>query len=36
MLISSLFEQKSWGSLAFGGLGLVILGQWILLRTKRA
>jgi drug/metabolite transporter (DMT)-like permease len=36
MLISSLFEQKSWGSLAFGGLGLVILGQWILLRTRRA
>jgi hypothetical protein len=36
MLMSSLFEQKSWGPLALGGVGLVLFGQWLLLRVKRA
>jgi drug/metabolite transporter (DMT)-like permease len=36
MLMSSLFEQKSWGPLALGGVVLVLLGQWLLLRVKRA
>lgn len=36
MLVSSLFEAKSWGLLAFGGVALVLTGQWLLLRVKRA
>ncbi len=36
MLISSLFEGKTWGMLALGGIALVIAGQWLLLRAKRA
>ncbi len=36
MLISSLFEGKTWGMLALGGIALVVAGQWLLLRAKRA
>jgi drug/metabolite transporter (DMT)-like permease len=36
MLVSSLFEAKTWGPLAFGGVALVISGQILLLRAKRA
>jgi drug/metabolite transporter (DMT)-like permease len=36
MLMSSLFENKVWGLMAFGGIALVIAGQVLLLRTKRA
>jgi len=36
MLMSSQFESKSWGPLAVAGVGLVLLGQWLLLRTRRA
>jgi drug/metabolite transporter (DMT)-like permease len=36
MLMSSLFEQKSWGPLALGAVGLVLFGQWLLLRVRRA
>lgn len=35
MLVSSLFEAKSWGPLALGGVALALLGQWLLLRAKR-
>lgn len=34
MLMSSLFEGKSWGTTAFAGVALVVLGQWLLLRTR--
>jgi drug/metabolite transporter (DMT)-like permease len=36
MLISALFEGKNWGVMALGGVALVILGQALLLRTRRA
>ncbi|HUN27333.1 MAG TPA: EamA family transporter [Steroidobacteraceae bacterium] len=36
MLMSSLFEGKRWGGLAVIGVALVVLGQWLLLRTQRA
>jgi drug/metabolite transporter (DMT)-like permease len=36
MLVSSLFEGKTWGPMAVGGLALVLLGQWLLLRARRA
>lgn len=36
MLVSALFEAKTWGALAFGGVALVLAGQWLLLRTKRS
>lgn len=35
MLVSSLFEAKSWGALALGGVALVIAGQVLLLRARR-
>ncbi len=34
MLMSSLFEGKSWEPLAFAGVTLVVLGQWLLLRAR--
>lgn len=36
MTVSTLFEGKSWGVLALGGVALVIAGQWLLLQAKRA
>jgi drug/metabolite transporter (DMT)-like permease len=36
MLVSSLFEAKSWGVLALGGVALVLTGQMLLLRSRRA
>jgi drug/metabolite transporter (DMT)-like permease len=36
MLVSTLFEAKTWGVLALGGVVLVIAGQFLLLRAKRA
>lgn len=36
MVVSALFEAKTWGLLAFGGVALVLSGQWLLLRTRRA
>lgn len=36
MLMSSLFEAKTWGVLALCGVALVLTGQALLLRTKRA
>lgn len=36
MFVSALFEGKSWGILALGGVVLVLAGQVILLRSKRA
>jgi drug/metabolite transporter (DMT)-like permease len=36
MLVSSLFEAKTWGALALSGIVLVLAGQWLLLRSKRA
>ena len=36
MAVSSLFEAKSWGILAFGGVALVLLGQWLFLRLRRS
>ena len=36
MTVSSLFEDKSWGLLALGGVVLVLVGQFMLLRTKRS
>jgi drug/metabolite transporter (DMT)-like permease len=35
MLVSTLFEAKTWGLLALGGIALVLAGQWLLLRAKR-
>lgn len=35
MLVSSLFEAKVWGPLAFAGVALVVAGQWLLLRRNR-
>jgi len=34
MLMSSLFEAKSWHALALVGVAFVILGQWLLLRRR--
>jgi drug/metabolite transporter (DMT)-like permease len=36
MLVSTLFEDKTWGLLALGGIVLVIGGQYLLLQVKRA
>lgn len=36
MLVSTLFEDKTWGLLALGGIVLVICGQYLLLQVKRA
>lgn len=35
MLVSSLFEAKTWGVLALAGVALVLAGQYLLLRAKR-
>jgi len=35
MLMSSLFEHKSWGVMALGGVVLLLIGQFLLLRTRR-
>lgn len=35
MLMSSLFEGKSWEPTAFAGVTLVVLGQWLLLRAGK-
>lgn len=35
MIVSSLFEAKTWGGLAFGGVALVLAGQVLLLRSRR-
>lgn len=34
MLMSSLYEGKSWGPTALLGVTLVVLGQWLLLRAR--
>jgi drug/metabolite transporter (DMT)-like permease len=36
MLMSSLFEHKSWGFMALGGVVLALTGQVLLLRTRRS
>ena len=36
MLVSAVLEDKSWGLFALGGVVLVLLGQILLLRSKRA
>lgn len=36
MTVSALFEDKSWGLLALGGVALVLLGQVLLMRSRRA
>lgn len=36
MLVSATLEDKSWGLFALGGVVLVLLGQVLLLRSKRA
>jgi drug/metabolite transporter (DMT)-like permease len=36
MLMSSLFEGKSWGLLALAGVILALTGQVLFLRTRRA
>jgi drug/metabolite transporter (DMT)-like permease len=36
MVVSSLFEAKTWGLLALAGIAIVLTGQWLLLREKRA
>lgn len=36
MTVSSVFEAKTWGPMALGGVVLVLAGQVLLLRTKRA
>lgn len=36
MTVSALFEDKSWGLSALGGVALVLFGQVLLMRTRRA
>lgn len=36
MLMSAVFEGKKWGSTALGGIALVVFGQWLLLRSRKA
>ncbi|MGE0827980.1 MAG: DMT family transporter [Hyphomonadaceae bacterium] len=36
MIMSGLFEAKTWGAAAFVGIALVMAGQALLLRTRRA
>lgn len=36
MLVSTLFEDKTWGLLALSGIIFVLAGQFLLLRAKRA
>jgi drug/metabolite transporter (DMT)-like permease len=36
MTMSTLFEGKSWGAIAIAGVALVLAGQWLLLRTRKA
>jgi drug/metabolite transporter (DMT)-like permease len=36
MGMSSLFEGKTWSAVAVSGLALVLLGQWLLLRVRKA
>lgn len=36
MLMSSLFEAKTWGVFAFGGILMVLAGQILMLRTKKS
>jgi len=36
MLVSSLFEAKTWGGMALGGLALVLTGQMLLLRVRKS
>lgn len=36
MVVSTLFEDKTWGFMALGGIVLVLAGQWLLLQAKRA
>jgi drug/metabolite transporter (DMT)-like permease len=36
MLMSALFEGKTWGITALGGVALLLSGQFLLLRTRRA
>jgi drug/metabolite transporter (DMT)-like permease len=36
MAVSALFEDKTWGLMALGGIVLVLSGQLLLLRTKKA
>ena len=35
MVVSTLFEGKTWGLLALGGVALVLFGQFLLLRSRR-
>lgn len=35
MVMSTLFENKTWGATGLLGVGIVLLGQWLLLRTQR-
>jgi drug/metabolite transporter (DMT)-like permease len=35
MTVSSVFEGKTWSAMAIGGLVLVLIGQWMLLRARR-
>lgn len=35
MTVSALFEAKTWGALALGGVALVLAGQVLLLRSRR-
>jgi hypothetical protein len=34
MAMSARFEGKSWSAVGIGGVMLVVLGQWMLLRTR--
>ena len=36
MLVSSVFEAKTWGPISLVGVALVLSGQMLLLRTRRA
>jgi drug/metabolite transporter (DMT)-like permease len=36
MTMSALFESKKWGAAALSGVSLVVVGQWMLLRMRKA
>jgi drug/metabolite transporter (DMT)-like permease len=36
MVISSTLENKHWSAFALSGVALVLLGQWLLLKSRRA
>jgi drug/metabolite transporter (DMT)-like permease len=36
MVVSTVFEDKAWNATAFAGVGVIVAGQWLLTRSRRA